>query len=42
MVFSDGSSISVEPDPRYEAWQLHGPETFLLVSLPGGELAIWS
>ena len=40
--FSDGSTIDVLPDERYEAWTLAGPDGLLLVSLPGDGLAIWS
>lgn len=39
--FTDGSTIDVLPDERYEAWTLAGPDGLLLVSLPGGGLAIW-
>ncbi|MHA7194428.1 DUF6188 family protein [Paenarthrobacter nitroguajacolicus] len=42
MEFSDGSTIDVLPDERYEAWTLAGPDGLLLVSLPGDGLAIWS
>jgi hypothetical protein len=36
--FSDGSSLTVDPDPSYEAWQLDGPDGGYLVCLPGGTL----
>jgi Family of unknown function (DUF6188) len=41
--FTDETMISVPADPQYEAWQVNGPGTFLVVCVPGasGELAIW-
>lgn len=41
--FSDGTTVTVPADPHYEAWQVNGPGTFLVVCVPGtsGELAIW-
>lgn len=41
MWFSDGSRLWVDPDPDYEAWTAVGPGGLRLVSMPGGELAIW-
>lgn len=40
---ANGYSISVPADPQYEAWQVNGPGTFLVVCVPGssGQLAIW-
>jgi hypothetical protein len=40
--FDDGSSIHVPADPSYEPWQISGPRGFRIVSIPGGDLAIWS
>lgn len=40
--FSGGASIFVEPDAAYEAWSVSGPDGALVVSTPGGKLAIWS
>lgn len=34
--------LLVEPDPAYEAWSLSSPDGALVVSTPGGKLAIWS
>ncbi|WP_372500285.1 DUF6188 family protein [Sphaerisporangium perillae] len=31
----------MKPDHQYEAWSAHGPGALLLVSLPGGDLAVW-
>lgn len=39
--FTDGSSISVAVDRKYEAWTLADSRGFKLVSLPGGGLAEW-
>lgn len=42
--FAGGASVSVRPDPSYEAWSVVGPGSALNVCVPGasGELAIWS
>lgn len=42
VAFSDGSSIRVPVGHEYEAWELVGPGWLRVVSLPGGELAVWS
>lgn len=42
MAFGDGSLIHVAADEAYEAWNVSGPRGALVVSMPGGELAIWS
>jgi len=42
LVFSNGASIRVEPDEAYQAWTVAGPDGLLVVSMPGGELAVWS
>ncbi|SEI77120.1 hypothetical protein SAMN04487917_102365 [Arthrobacter sp. yr096] len=39
--FADGSAIEISADGLYEAWTINGPEGLLLVSCPGGSLAIW-
>lgn len=43
LTFTDETTITVPADPQYEAWQINGPGTFLVVCVPGtsGELAIW-
>jgi hypothetical protein len=41
LTFSDETEIVVHPNDRYEAWGLSGPDGLLLVSLPGGGLAVW-
>ncbi|MDX1888122.1 DUF6188 family protein [Mycolicibacterium sp. 050158] len=40
--FDGGGRVRVEPDPAYEAWNVSGPGGTLVVSTPGGKLAIWS
>ncbi|MEW5812512.1 MAG: DUF6188 family protein [Actinomycetota bacterium] len=42
MAFEDGSLIHVPADAAYEAWNVSRPHRVLVVSMPGGELAIWS
>lgn len=38
-----GSIVTVPPDPHYEAWQVAGPGTRLVVSTAGGaSVAVWS
>ncbi|HET8630528.1 MAG TPA: DUF6188 family protein [Thermomicrobiales bacterium] len=38
--FTDGTELSVPPLDKYEAWQFGGAG-WLIVSTPGGGLAIW-
>jgi hypothetical protein len=38
--FDDGGRLHV-PSDEYEAWQLHGDDGSLIVSIAGGGLAIW-
>ena len=40
--FDEGGTLAVLPDEKFESWQLTGPDRFLIVSLPGGETALWS
>lgn len=40
--FADGHTIDVPFDDAFEAWQVAGPDGTLAVSLPGGELGLWS
>ena len=42
LAFADGAHIEVAPDEGYEAWNVTGPGGARIVSLPGGELAVWS
>lgn len=43
IVIQDGFRLSVVPEPEsaYEAWKVTGPDGLLMVSTPGGELALW-
>ncbi|WP_203690817.1 DUF6188 family protein [Catellatospora coxensis] len=41
IVFSSGRLLRVPPDSDYEAWTAGGPGGMSVVSLPGGELAVW-
>lgn len=41
LVFSTGRKLTVNPDPDYEGWTAAGPGGMLIVSLPGGDLAVW-
>jgi Family of unknown function (DUF6188) len=34
LTFGKGATIAVPPDPHYEAWQIVGPETALIVCTP--------
>jgi len=40
--FEDGSRLVVPVDPHYEAWEVSADDGFLVVSQPGGRLAIWN
>ncbi|MFE2302625.1 DUF6188 family protein [Streptomyces sp. NPDC059445] len=42
LVFDTGHHLNCSSDPSFEAWQVTGPAGWLFVSLPGGELAVWS
>ncbi|MCP9274036.1 DUF6188 family protein [Mycolicibacterium arenosum] len=42
VAFDGGARLRVEPDPAYEAWNVSGPDGALVVSTPGGRLAVWS
>ncbi|WP_020662058.1 DUF6188 family protein [Amycolatopsis benzoatilytica] len=41
IAFDNGAAIQAEKDDEYEAWTVSGPDGFLVVSMPGGELATW-
>jgi hypothetical protein len=38
----DGWVLRADPDSKYEAWQIDGPNGHLIVCNPGGELSVWS
>lgn len=42
VTFDNGTRLLVEPDPAYEAWNVSGPDGALVVSTPGGNVAVWS
>ena len=44
LTFGKGGVLTVPPDPHYEAWQIAGPGTALIVCMPGteGQLAMWA
>ncbi|WP_405497623.1 DUF6188 family protein [Nocardia sp. NBC_00511] len=37
-----GRRLTVEPDRYFEAWNLSAPGRYLVVCMPGGELATWT
>ncbi|MFC9773395.1 MULTISPECIES: DUF6188 family protein, partial [unclassified Pseudarthrobacter] len=43
IVIRDGLRLSVVPEPEsvFESWNVTGPDGLMVVSLPGGELALW-
>lgn len=43
VVMQDGCRLIVVPEPEsaYESWNITGPDGLLIVSMPGGELALW-
>lgn len=41
IAFEDGRLMSVEPDTRYEAWELFGPGGMRVVCAPGGTISVW-
>jgi hypothetical protein len=41
LMFDNGMQLRCAADPPVEAWQITGPR-WRCVSLPGGDLAVWS
>jgi len=41
LFFDDGTRLVAPPDVEYEAWELSGDRGELVVSCPGGDLAVW-
>jgi len=39
--FSDGSTLTVDPHPQFEAWNLTSDSGVRMVALPGGGVASW-
>lgn len=42
LTFDDGAVLRVSVNEDYEAWSIVGPRGMRIVSMPGGELAVWS
>jgi hypothetical protein len=42
LAFTSGARITVRPNAQFEAWQVSGPENYLVVCTPGGAIAVWS
>ncbi|MGW1710615.1 DUF6188 family protein [Streptomyces sp. NPDC002206] len=42
LVFDTGHHLNCSSDPSFEAWQVTGPAQWRFVSLPGGDLGVWS
>lgn len=42
LLFEDGSALRALPHESYEAWNLQGADDLSIISVPGGELAVWS
>ncbi|WP_328760634.1 DUF6188 family protein [Streptomyces sp. NBC_00271] len=42
LVFDTGHRLTCSSDPSFEAWQVTGPAGWRFVSLPGGDLAVWT
>jgi len=41
LVFDNGWHLNSRADPSFEAWEVLGPGGWRIISMPGGELAIW-
>ena len=42
LVLDNGWHLNSRADPSFEAWEVLGPGGWRIVSMPGGELAVWS
>ena len=42
LVFDTGIQLNCPADLSFEGWQITGPRGWIFISLPGGDLAIWS
>ena len=40
--FADGTTLSVQPDPHYENWEVSGPGFQIVAPPGGGDPLIWS
>jgi hypothetical protein len=41
IAFAGGRTLSVQPDARYEAWEIYGPGGMRAVCTPGGAISVW-
>ncbi|MCU0465339.1 MAG: DUF6188 family protein [Anaerolineae bacterium] len=41
IAFDDGGDLRVPADPDFESWQISGSFGLMIISLPGGGLAVW-
>ena len=41
LAFANGTLLRVPFSVEFEAWEIVGPDGLRIVSLPGGELALW-
>ncbi|MER5916078.1 DUF6188 family protein [Streptomyces sp. NPDC001982] len=42
LVFDSGMHLTCSADTSFEPWRIAGPRGRRFVSLPGGDLAVWS
>ncbi len=42
LVFDNRMHLVCRSDPSFESWQITGPQGWRIISMPGGELAVWS
>jgi len=42
MSVANGVTLTVAPSDEFESWEITGPRDFRIVSVPGGELTVWS
>ena len=42
LVFDNGWHLNSQADSSFEAWEVLGPGGWRIISMPGGQLAVWS
>ncbi|MFE3108887.1 DUF6188 family protein [Kitasatospora indigofera] len=42
LVFDNGCHLNSRADPSFEAWEVLGPGGWRVISMPGGQLAVWA
>ncbi|WP_371476812.1 DUF6188 family protein [Kitasatospora sp. NBC_00315] len=42
LLFDNGCHLTGRADSSFEAWEVHGPGGWRIISMPGGKLAVWS